>query len=76
MNQQIDWVQFEKILMYTRQYFAMEYHAGTREMIYRYVVGKMGTDVSPMLVSAALKILKKETVILFDKKVWWYLGDR
>jgi hypothetical protein len=71
----IDWAKFDQVLIHTRAYFVLEYHAGTREMIYRFVVGKMG-DVPPLMVSAALKILKKETVILYDKKVWWFLADR
>lgn len=66
---------FEEILDHTRAYFVLEYHAGTREMVYRYVCSKLG-DVPPPMVSAALKVLKDRNTIIFDKRVWWYLSDR
>lgn len=70
----MDWDLFDRVLMYTRQYFIAEYHGGTREMVYRYVCSKAG-DVPPKMVSAALKIMSKETKIIYEKKVWWFLHD-
>ena len=67
--------QFDQVLSYARMYFAMVYHAGTREMIYRYVCSKIG-DVEPLLVSAALKVLKDNNAISFDKRVWWSIADK
>jgi hypothetical protein len=75
MPTNIDWKKFDQVLMHTRGYFVLQYRAGTREMVYRYVVSKIG-DVPPVLVSAALKIMKKEASIIYDKKVWWFLGER
>jgi len=66
---------FQEILTHVRGYFVFEYHGGTREMIYRYVARKMG-DVPPQLISAALRILRDNRAITYEKKVWWYLGDR
>jgi hypothetical protein len=66
---------FENVLSHTRGFFVLEYHAGTREMIYRYVCAKVG-DVPPLMISAALKILRDRGAITFDKKVWWFLSDR
>lgn len=71
-----DWQLFDAVLMHTRGYFVNQYHAGTRAMIYEYVVKKAGRDVPPIMVSAALKILKDNTTIIFDRRVWWYLSDR
>lgn len=71
-----DWVLFDSVLSHTRMYFTMEYKAGTREMIYRYVVSKVKGDVPPLMVSAALKILKDNGAISFDKRVWWFLADK
>lgn len=65
---------FSTIVNLTRQYFVMEYHAGTREMIARYICSKIG-DVSNVEVSAALRILKEDAVIVYEKRVWWFLGD-
>lgn len=70
-----DWEKFDNVLSHVRGYFALEYRAGTREMIYRYVTSKMG-DVPPVMVSASLKILKDKGAIVFDKRVWWSLSDR
>lgn len=70
-----DWAKFDLILSHTRAYFVLEYHAGTREMVYRFVTSKMG-DVPPLMVSAALQILKQDKAIIYDKKVWWFLSDR
>lgn len=69
-NQQM----FDQVLSHTRAYFVLEYHGGTREMIYRFVVKRMG-DVPPKFVSAALKIMSIETKIIYEKKVWWFLRD-
>lgn len=69
-----DWSKLDKVVEYTRGYFILEYHAGTREMIYRYVSSYMG-DVEPFLVSAALKILRESNAIVYDKRVWWFLAD-
>jgi len=65
----------DQVIMHTRGYFVWEYHAGTREMIYRYVCSKLG-DISPTMISAALRILRKSNVIIYEKKVWWFLADR
>ena len=67
-----DYQLFDQTLNYTRMYFQYEYKAGTREMVYRYVCTKAG-DVPPLYISAALKIMKKNTEIIFDKRVWWKL---
>jgi hypothetical protein len=71
----IDWKLFDSVVMHVREYFVFEYHAGTREMIYRYVTSKIG-DVDPIVVSAALKILRESNVIVYDKRVWWFLSDK
>lgn len=71
-----DWERFEIVLSHVRSYFVTQYHAGTREMVYRFVVNKMQTDVPPLLVSAALRVLKDRGTILFDKRVWWFLTDK
>jgi hypothetical protein len=70
-----DWERFDTVVMHARGYFVHEYHAGTREMIYRYIAGKMG-DVEPFMVSAALKILRESGAIIYDKRVWWFLADK
>lgn len=71
----MDWNRFESVLKHTRAYFILEYHGGTREMVYRYVCRKMG-DVPLNHVGAALKILKKDGAITYEKKVWWFLADK
>lgn len=68
--------QLERIVMLTRQYFVMEYHAGTRYMIERYIFNKTGENVDPILISAALKILKDHNAISCDHRVWFYLADQ
>lgn len=65
----------DQILMLTRQYFVMEYHAGTRYMIERYIFNKTSENVDPILISAALKILKDNRAILCDKRVWFWQRD-
>jgi hypothetical protein len=66
----------DQVLMLTRQYFAMEYHAGTRYMIERYIFRNTGENVDPILISAALKILKDNGAILMDHRVWFFIADR
>lgn len=66
---------FQIVLSHVRGYFVNQYHSGTRAMVCRYVNKKMG-DVPPMMVSAALKTLKKDGAIVYDKKVWWFLTDK
>lgn len=70
-----NWELFERVLEHTRAYFVLQNPAGTREMVYRYVISKLGGDVSYLMVSAALRILKERNAIIYDKKVWWFLGD-
>jgi len=70
-----DFALFEQVLAHTRAYFILEYHAGKREMIYRYVVSKIG-DVPPLMVSAALRVLKERAAIIHEKRVWWFISDR
>jgi hypothetical protein len=65
---------FDKVVDMVRLYFSREYHAGTREMIHRYVCRKMGY-VPPKMISAALKILKLDGSILWEKHVWWNTGS-
>lgn len=64
---------FEQVLKTAEMYFAMEYHAGTREMVCRYVNRKLGY-VPPKMVSAALRILRDRGTISWEKKVWWNTG--
>ena len=71
----MDWDRFDLVVGHVRGYFALEYHAGTREMVYRYVATKMG-DIPVLHVSAALKILREKGAISYDKKVWWSIADR
>jgi len=66
---------FDQVVSHTRGYFIWEYRAGTREMIYRYVCSKLG-EVSPIMISAALKVLRESNAIIYEKKVWWFLTDR
>lgn len=66
----------DTILMLTRQYFIMEYHAGTRYMIERYIFNKTGENVDPIMISAALKILKDNTAISCDHRVWFLIADK
>lgn len=71
-----DWQLFDSVLMWTRAFFAVSrpedmHAAGTREMVYRYVVKKVGQDVPHSYVSAALKILKDGSEIIFENRVWW-----
>ena len=61
---------FSQVLRHTRAYFELEYEAGTREMIYRYVCKKM-SDVPPKMISAALVVLRDDAKIIFEKRVWW-----
>jgi hypothetical protein len=70
-----DYALFNQVLSYVRMYFAMEYHAGTREMVYRFVCSKMG-DVPPLMVSAALQTMRESNAISFDKRVWWSIADK
>jgi hypothetical protein len=70
-----DYKQFDLVLSYVRMYFAMEYHAGTREMVYRFVCSKMG-DVPYLMISAALRVLKDNGAILHEKRCWWSIADR
>ncbi len=64
---------FDAVVMNTRMYFRDAYEGGTREMIRRYVNKKIGY-VPPQMISAALKIMKKEGGILYEAKVWWDVG--
>lgn len=69
----------DQAVLHTRAYFVLAFPdgmraAGTREMVYRYVTMKMG-DVDRIILSAALTILKKSNAIIFERGVWWYLGD-
>jgi hypothetical protein len=75
MARNIDWDRFDLVVGHARAYFVTQYHAGTREMVYRYVASKMG-DIPPLHVSAALKILREKGAIIYDKKVWWFLTDK
>jgi hypothetical protein len=68
--------QLDRVVSLTRQYFAMEYHAGTRYMIERYIFRKTGESLDPMLISAALQILKGNKAISMDGRVWWSIADR
>lgn len=73
---------FDSVLSHARAFFVLGRPddmeaAGTREMVARYVRKKMGgVDVPDLMISAALKRLKDDNAILFDKRVWWFLGDR
>jgi hypothetical protein len=72
--------QFDEVVMTTRAYFILTFPdgmraAGTREMIFRYVCSKCG-HVPPVMISAALKILKDRGAIVFENRVWWFMGDR
>lgn len=64
--------QIDNAIMTVRQYFTLEYHAGTREMVYRYVAQKMG-DVNYNIVSVALRVLRDNGEIIYEKRVWWRL---
>lgn len=66
----------DQILNLTRMYFALEYHAGTRYMIERYIFHKTGENADPIMISAALKILKDHNAILCDHRVWFSIADR
>lgn len=66
----------DHILMLARQYFVMEYYAGTRYMIERYIFHKTGENADPIVISAALKILKDNGAISCDHRVWFWLADK
>jgi hypothetical protein len=68
--------QLENVIMLTRQYFVMEYHAGTRFMVERYIFRTTGENVPPDMISAALKILKLDGAISQDHRVWFWLADK
>lgn len=68
--------ELDRVVMLTRQYFAMEYHAGTRYMIERYIFKQTGENMDPIMISAALKILKDNNAISCDHRVWFYLADK
>lgn len=76
MNKNERMEQLENVLMLTRQYFVFGYHAGTRYMVERYIFEKTGQNISPAMISAALKILKLRGAISMEKRVWFWLADK
>ena len=71
MNKRERMEKLDQVILLVRQYFAFEYKAGTRFMIERYIFRKTGQSVPPAMISAALQILKGNTEISMDGRVWW-----
>jgi hypothetical protein len=66
----------DNVVMLTRQYFVMEYHAGTRYMVERYIFRQTSENVDPLLISAALRVLKDNGAISQDHRVWFFIADK
>ena len=76
MNRRERLEKLDQVITLTRQYFVFGYHGGTRYMIESYISKKTGQNIDPILISAALQILKGNGAILRQKNVWWYIADK
>lgn len=65
---------FQRVIDGVREYFIFcNVNAGTRYMIATFI-WKKGIDATPIEISAALQILKKNTEITFEKNVWFAIA--